>query len=83
MIFYTFFLSVPLFVIGLKQYKLAQHALIKAVEIYSGNVEAWTNLGTLYLILGDTELAHQAYAAAQRTEPSFVECWIGQVIAFK
>ncbi|KAF4526622.1 hypothetical protein B566_EDAN015391 [Ephemera danica] len=65
---------------GLKQYKLAQHAFIRAIQVSSGNVQAWSNLGTLYLCLGDVKLAHQAYTAAQRTEPSFVECWIGQAL---
>lgn len=67
---------------GLKQFSLAQHSLIRAVQLQSGNVQAWTNLGTLYLSLGDASLAHQAFAAAQRTEPSYVQCWLGQVHFF-
>lgn len=69
----------PILCIGVKDHVLAQHAFIRAVQVQSGNVQAWTNLGTLYLTLGDAELAHKAFAAAQRTEPSYVQCWVGQV----
>lgn len=64
---------------GVRDPVFAQHAFIQAVQVQAGNVQAWSNLGTLYLTLGDAELAHKAFAAAQRTEPSYVQCWVGQV----
>ena len=41
---------------------------------------AWTNLGALYLVQGNQELAHQAFKIAQSLEPSYVQCWIGQAL---
>nr|CAD7400214.1 unnamed protein product [Timema poppensis] len=64
----------------IKNYSLAQHAFIKSVNIESNNPVSWTNLGTLYLLLGELKLANEAFIVTQRTEPSYIQCWIGQAL---
>lgn len=59
---------------------MAQHAFSMSIKAEEINEVAWSNLGTLYLALGDLRLAHEAFAKAQRTEPAYPRCWIGQVI---
>ncbi|XP_033116341.1 tetratricopeptide repeat protein 37-like isoform X2 [Anneissia japonica] len=58
--------------------KLAQHALIKAIQIEENDVVAWTNLGALYLKHDDIKMAHQAFKKSQSINPDYVQCWIGQ-----
>jgi tetratricopeptide (TPR) repeat protein len=58
---------------------LAQHAFIKSIQLENKNAITWTNLGTLYLCLKEIQLAHEAFKVAQRSDPSYNECWIGQV----
>ncbi|XP_046996555.1 tetratricopeptide repeat protein 37 [Schistocerca americana] len=60
--------------------KLAQHSFIKAIELEKNNAVPWTNLGTLYLCLGEIKLANRAFGKAQRADPEYVECWIGQAL---
>ena len=62
--------------------ELAQHAFIKSIQIENNNAITWTNLGTMYLTMNEIKLAHEAFKVAQRTEPSYVQCWIGQVNLF-
>lgn len=59
---------------------IAQHAFIKSIQLEKNNAITWTNLGTLYLCLNEIQLAHEAFKVAQRSEPSYIESWIGQVI---
>ena len=44
------------------------------------NVQAWSNLATLYLSEGDLTLAHEALKVAQSVDPKYAEAWIGQAI---
>ncbi|XP_066273178.1 tetratricopeptide repeat protein 37-like [Branchiostoma lanceolatum] len=60
--------------------ELAQHAFIKSIQAEPNNVEAWTNLGALYLKFDQVELAHQAFKVAQSLNPSYVASWIGQAL---
>lgn len=60
-------------------YALAQHSFIKAVIAESTSAVAWTNLGILYLLMEDLELANKAFGEGQRSDPNYVNCWIGQV----
>nr|XP_006811551.1 PREDICTED: tetratricopeptide repeat protein 37-like [Saccoglossus kowalevskii] len=60
--------------------KLSQHAFIKSINAENNNVVAWTNLGVLYLVHHQVELAHKAFKIAQSLEPSYVACWIGQAL---
>ncbi|KAK6188238.1 hypothetical protein SNE40_004461 [Patella caerulea] len=60
--------------------ELAQHCFIKSINTETNNVVAWTNLGTLYLIHDNVNLAHEAFKVAQSLDPNYVACWIGQAI---
>lgn len=66
-------------IVDVKNYVLAQHAFIKAVTLENNSAVAWCNLGTLYFMLDDVRLANKAYSEAQRSDPDYVNCWIGQV----
>ncbi|XP_077270060.1 superkiller complex protein 3 isoform X1 [Temnothorax americanus] len=61
-----------------KNYALAQHCYVMAIERESNNATAWSNLGTLYLYLGDIYKANEAFSRAQRADPSYVNSWVGQ-----
>ncbi|XP_011878141.1 PREDICTED: tetratricopeptide repeat protein 37 [Vollenhovia emeryi] len=61
-----------------KNYALAQHCFIMAIDRESNNAVAWSNLGTLYLQLGDIYKANEAFSRAQRADPSYVNSWVGQ-----
>ncbi|PWN37617.1 uncharacterized protein FA14DRAFT_159580 [Meira miltonrushii] len=59
---------------------LAQHCFIKAIECDSKDVTAWTNLGFLYLVHKDLELANEAFVRAQTIDSEIVQAWIGQAL---
>lgn len=40
---------------------------------------AWTNLGILYLLMDDVKLANKAFGEGQRSDPNYVNSWLGQV----
>lgn len=63
-----------------KNYALAQHAFIKSIELEQNNAIAWCNLATLYLHLDKVQLANKAFSQAQRSDPNYVNSWIGQVL---
>jgi superkiller protein 3 len=44
---------------------LSQHCLIFALNRNSGNADAWSNLGILYMRCGQMVLANQAFSNAQ------------------
>jgi superkiller protein 3 len=58
--------------------KVAQHSLVRSLHLNERNVKAWTNLGVLYLLQKDYELAHQAFARAQSTDPDYAHAWLGE-----
>lgn len=63
--------------------KVAQHSFVRSLHLNERNVKAWTNLGTLYLLQGDNELAHTAFTRAQSTDPDYAHAWVGEgLIAF-
>lgn len=64
----------------LKNYSLSQHCFIKSVESESDNAIAWTNLGVLYLLHNEIQLAHNSFKNAQKSNPSYPVCWIGQAL---
>ena len=41
---------------------------------------AWANLGLMYLMNGDDELAGQALSRSQATDPENAVAWLGQAI---
>ncbi|KAF7996121.1 hypothetical protein HCN44_010377 [Aphidius gifuensis] len=63
-----------------KNYSLAQHCWIMAIDREPNNAIAWTNLGTLYLYLNDPYMANTAFSRAQRADPDYNNSWIGQAI---
>ncbi|XP_076247155.1 superkiller complex protein 3 [Calliopsis andreniformis] len=63
-----------------KNYALAQHAYVTAIDKDFNNAVVWTNLGTLYLHIGNLYKANEAYSQAQRADPSYINSWIGQAI---
>ncbi|KAG1676497.1 Tetratricopeptide repeat protein 37 [Nymphon striatum] len=65
---------------GAINHAIAQHAFIQSIKLENSNVIAWTNLGLLYLSVGNIELAHKALKIAQAAEPSYGNCWIAQAI---
>ncbi|XP_012257142.2 tetratricopeptide repeat protein 37 isoform X1 [Athalia rosae] len=62
----------------IKNYALSQHCYVMAIDMEPQNAIAWTNLGTLYLHLDDSYRANEAFARAQRADPGYINCWIGQ-----
>ncbi|KAG2355063.1 hypothetical protein BDR07DRAFT_1304231 [Suillus spraguei] len=60
--------------------KLSQHAYIKAIDVDSKNVVAWTKIGLLYLYHNDIDLATQAFTKAQTLDPDHTLAWIGQAL---
>lgn len=64
----------------IKNYALAQHCFIMAIDRESNNAIAWSNLGILYLYLGDIYRANEAFSRAQRADPSYMNSWVGQGI---
>ncbi|KAJ8681556.1 hypothetical protein QAD02_017348 [Eretmocerus hayati] len=60
-----------------KNYALAQHCFVMALDRESNPI-SWTNLGTLYLLLGEPYRANEAFSWAQKTDPAYINCWIGQ-----
>jgi superkiller protein 3 len=60
--------------------KVSQHAFVRALHLNERSVRTWANLGTLYLLQNDHELAHQAFARAQSTDPDYALAWVGEGI---
>ena len=58
--------------------KIAQHSFVRSLHINERNAFAWTNLGILYLLNDDIELAHKAFARAQATDPDYAYAWVGE-----
>ncbi|KAL6256062.1 hypothetical protein P5V15_013298 [Pogonomyrmex californicus] len=55
----------------IKNYALAQHCFVVAIDRESNNAIAWNNLGDIYR-------ANEAFSRAQRADPSYVNSWVGQ-----
>lgn len=58
--------------------KVAQHAFVRSLHLNERNVKAWTNLGVLYFLQNDYELAHTAFSRAQSTDPDYACAWVGE-----
>ena len=60
-----------------KVYNLAQHAHIKSLMLNKDdNPAAWTNLGLLYMLNNEFQLANQCYSEAQSNDPKYAQCWV-------
>ncbi|KAJ5161112.1 hypothetical protein N7492_006504 [Penicillium capsulatum] len=58
--------------------KVAQHALVRSLHLNDRSAQVWANLGALYLLQNDTELANEAFTRAQSTDPDYSLAWVGQ-----
>lgn len=58
--------------------KVAQHSFVRSLFLNERSAQTWTNLGTLYLIQNETQLANEAFTRAQATDPDFAHAWAGQ-----
>lgn len=58
--------------------KVAQHSFVRSLHLNEHNARTWTNLGSLYLLNSDNDLACDAFTRAQSTDPEYAEAWVGQ-----
>jgi superkiller protein 3 len=58
--------------------KVAQHSFVRSLFLNERSSQAWTNLGTLYLLQNDFGLANEAFTRAQSSDPDYAHAWIGQ-----
>lgn len=58
--------------------KVAQHSFVRSLHLNDISAQVWTNLGTLYLLQNDVQLANEAFTRAQSTDPDFSHAWLGQ-----
>ncbi|CAI2167287.1 18526_t:CDS:10 [Funneliformis geosporum] len=58
--------------------KISQNAFIRAINYSPMSSTPWTNLGILYLLHSDLELANQAFSKAHSLDPDYVPGWVGQ-----
>ena len=58
--------------------KVSQHSFVRSLYLNDKNARVWTNLGTLYLIQNDIQLANNAYTRAQSCDPDYAQAWLGQ-----
>ena len=56
----------------------AQHCLVRSLQLET-SATAWTNLGAIYMALGEHTLANKAFKEAQAAQPDYVRGWAGQV----
>lgn len=58
--------------------KVAQHSFVRSLFLNERSAQAWTNLGTLYLLQNDFGLADDAFTRAQSSDPDFAHAWVGK-----
>ena len=58
--------------------KISQHSFIRSLYLNDKNARVWANLGTLYLIQEDPQLANEAFNRAQSCDPDYAQAWLGQ-----
>ncbi|WFD33503.1 Superkiller protein 3 [Malassezia cuniculi] len=66
----------------LEDLSLAQHSYIMAIECSPRDPVPWTNLGMLYLLHWEYDLAEQAFSRAQAIDPDWAPCWVGRATVF-
>merc|ERR1719209_321913 len=57
----------------------AQHCLVRSLQLETSAI-AWTNLGAVYMALGEHTLANKAFKEAQAAQPDYVRGWAGQAL---
>lgn len=58
--------------------RIAQHAFVRSLFLNERSAHVWTNLGALYLIQNDWQLANETFTRAQSTDPDYAHAWVGQ-----
>ena len=58
--------------------KVAQHSFVRSLHLNERSAQTWTNLGVLYLLQNDYQLANEAFTRAQSNDPEYAHAWIGQ-----
>ncbi|KAI9783596.1 MAG: Superkiller protein 3 [Candelina submexicana] len=58
--------------------KVAQHCFVRSLHLNDKSAGVWTNLGALYLIHHDYQVANDAFTRAQSTDPDYAQAWLGQ-----
>ncbi|KAI5793819.1 hypothetical protein DFH27DRAFT_516715 [Peziza echinospora] len=58
--------------------RASQHALVRSLYINEKAPHVWTNLGTLYFLQNDLDLASEAFVRAQSIDPEYTYAWVGQ-----
>lgn len=58
--------------------KVSQHSFVRSLHLNEHSARSWTNLGVLYLINNDTQLANESFTRAQSEDPEYADAWIGQ-----
>ena len=58
--------------------KVSQHSFVRSLYLNDRSARVWTNLGTLYLLQNDNQLANDAFTRAQSTDPDYAHAWLGQ-----
>jgi len=58
--------------------KVSQHSFIRSLYLNEKSARTWTNLGTLYLLQNDLQLASEALTRAQSTDPEYAHAWLAQ-----
>ncbi|KAL2431191.1 Superkiller protein 3 [Exophiala dermatitidis] len=57
---------------------VSQHSFVRSLHLNEHSARTWTNLGVLYLINNDNQLANEAFTRGQSEDPEYAEAWIGQ-----
>ncbi|KAI9735956.1 MAG: Superkiller protein 3 [Cirrosporium novae-zelandiae] len=58
--------------------RVSQNSFVRSLHLNDKSPRVWTNLGTLYLLQNDVELANEAFAHAQSADPDYAHAWLGQ-----
>lgn len=58
--------------------QVSQHSFVRSLHLNDHSARTWTNLGVLYLINNDSQLANEAFTRAQSEDPEYADAWIGQ-----
>ena len=58
--------------------KVSQHSFVRSLHLNQRSARVWTNLGALYLMHEDKELANEAFTLAQSIDPEYSLAWLGQ-----
>lgn len=58
--------------------KVAQHSFVRSLHLNDRNAQVWTNIGALYLLNNEHQLANEAFTRAQSADPDFSHAWLGQ-----